>query len=55
MQFCAAMSFAVTVWLIFVKEDKDTDDVDLSIKTVYKTMWNICKLKREFFETTIRL
>ncbi|EKM60709.1 uncharacterized protein PHACADRAFT_246782 [Phanerochaete carnosa HHB-10118-sp] len=45
MQFCAAVSFAVTVWLLFVTEDKDTDDEDLSIKSVYTTMWNICKLK----------
>lgn len=48
MQFCAAVSFAVTIWLLFVKEDKDTDDEDLSIKSVYTTMWNICKLKRKF-------
>lgn len=49
MQFCAAISFAVTVWLLFVKEDKESDDEDLSIKTVYTTMWNICKLRRKSY------
>ena len=47
MQFCAAFSFIVTIWLLFVKEDKESDDEDLSIKSVYITMWNICKLKRK--------
>ncbi|THG99427.1 hypothetical protein EW026_g2920 [Hermanssonia centrifuga] len=45
MQFCSALSFCVTIWLLFVKEDKESDDEDLSIKRVYVTMWNICKLK----------
>ena len=27
-------------------QDKEVDDEDLSIKSVYTTMWNICKLKR---------
>ena len=27
-------------------QDKEADDEDLSIKSVYNTMWNICKLKR---------
>lgn len=45
MQFCATFSFLVTVWLLFVHEDKEADDEDLSIKSVYNTMWNICKLK----------
>ncbi|KAI0809284.1 MFS general substrate transporter [Irpex lacteus] len=45
MQFCSAFSFLITVWLLFVKEDREHDDEDLSIKTVYLTMWNICKLK----------
>ncbi|KAF7798584.1 hypothetical protein EIP86_009806 [Pleurotus ostreatoroseus] len=38
-------SFCVTLWLLFVKEDKEVDDEDLSIKSVYTTMWSICKLK----------
>ena len=65
LQFCSALSFVVTVWLLFVTEvsestrsmsgtlhnmlfqqDKEVDDEDLNIKSVYKTMWSICKLKR---------
>ncbi|KAH9927460.1 MFS general substrate transporter [Epithele typhae] len=42
--FCACMSFAVTFWLFFVKEDKDVNE-DIGIKQVYVTMWEICKLK----------
>ncbi|KAI0090041.1 MFS general substrate transporter [Irpex rosettiformis] len=45
MQFCSAFSFLVTIWLLFVKEEREHEDEDLSIKTVYLTMWNICKLK----------
>ncbi|KAI0344059.1 MFS general substrate transporter [Trametopsis cervina] len=45
MQICSVFSFAVTVWLLFIKEDKEADDEDLSIRSVYLTMWNICKLK----------
>ena len=29
-------------------QDKEVDDEDLSIKTVYATMWKICKLKRTY-------
>ncbi|OBZ78994.1 hypothetical protein A0H81_00307 [Grifola frondosa] len=43
--FCGAMSYAVTIWLIFKKEDKEVTEEDISIKAVYLTMWNICKLK----------
>ncbi|CCM01313.1 uncharacterized protein FIBRA_03362 [Fibroporia radiculosa] len=43
--FCGVMSYAVTVWILFKKEDKETTDVDISIKSVYMTMWTICKLK----------
>ncbi|KAI0757425.1 MFS general substrate transporter [Daedaleopsis nitida] len=43
--FCALMSFAVTVWLLFVKEDKESTTEDISIKAVYITMWEICKLR----------
>ncbi|KAM5534345.1 hypothetical protein V8D89_011938 [Ganoderma adspersum] len=42
--FCASMSFLVTIWLFFVKEDKTTTE-DIGIKAVYVTMWEICKLK----------
>ncbi|PIL30876.1 MFS general substrate transporter [Ganoderma sinense ZZ0214-1] len=42
--FCASMSFLVTIWLFFVKEEKATTE-DIGIKAVYVTMWEICKLK----------
>ncbi|TBU26371.1 MFS general substrate transporter [Dichomitus squalens] len=42
--FCAFMSFAVTIWLFFIKEDKETSE-DIGIKAVYVTMWEICKLR----------
>ncbi|TCD66777.1 hypothetical protein EIP91_000968 [Steccherinum ochraceum] len=45
LQFCAAFSFAVTLWLLFIKEDKETTEEDLNIVTVYKTMWKIVKLR----------
>ncbi|CAL1696730.1 unnamed protein product [Somion occarium] len=45
LQFCSVFSFAVTVWLLFIKEDKESAEEDISIKTVYFTMWNIVKLK----------
>jgi len=45
LQFCSVFSFAVTIWLLFVKEDKETTEDDINIKTVYVTMWNIVKLK----------
>ncbi|KAL4246768.1 AmpG-like permease/Acetyl-coenzyme A transporter 1 [Abortiporus biennis] len=45
LQFCSLFSFGVTIWLLFKKEDKETSEEDINIKTVYKTMWNICKLK----------
>ncbi|RPD58451.1 MFS general substrate transporter [Lentinus tigrinus ALCF2SS1-6] len=43
--FCALMSFAVTLWLFFIKEDKESTTEDISIKAVYVTMWEICKLR----------
>ncbi|KZT67668.1 hypothetical protein DAEQUDRAFT_693874 [Daedalea quercina L-15889] len=42
--FCSIISFGTTVWLLFEKEDED-EDVGMSIKSVYKTMWSICSLK----------
>ncbi|KAH9921404.1 MFS general substrate transporter [Fomitopsis serialis] len=42
--FCSMISFGTTIWLFFEKEDEDAD-VDMSIKSVYKTMWTICRLK----------
>ena len=60
---CACASFAVTFWLFFVKEvclvvkfeaygrlmssqDKEANE-DIGIKSVYTTMWEICKLRRK--------
>ncbi|KAH9850660.1 MFS general substrate transporter [Lenzites betulinus] len=43
--FCAFMSYAVTVWLLFIKEDKESTTEDISVKAVYMTMWQICKLR----------
>ncbi|KAH8101372.1 MFS general substrate transporter [Cristinia sonorae] len=45
LQFCSVFSYAVTVWLLFIKEDKEAVEEDLNIKTVYKTMWTIVKLR----------
>ncbi|PCH33208.1 hypothetical protein WOLCODRAFT_134999 [Wolfiporia cocos MD-104 SS10] len=42
--FCSLMSYAVTVWIFFKKEDKESSEVDISIKSAYVTMWTICKL-----------
>lgn len=43
--FCALMSYGVTLWILFKKEDKETSDHDINIKSAYMTMWSICKLK----------
>ncbi|EMD41540.1 hypothetical protein CERSUDRAFT_79154 [Gelatoporia subvermispora B] len=45
LKFCASFSFLVTIWLLFVKEDKELSGEDVSIKSVYTTMWTICKLR----------
>ncbi|KAJ3490155.1 hypothetical protein NLI96_g1649 [Meripilus lineatus] len=45
LRFCSAFSFLVTIWLLFVKEDQEPVEEDLSISSVYKTMWKICKLR----------
>ncbi|KAH9836602.1 MFS general substrate transporter [Rhodofomes roseus] len=52
--FCSMVSFGTTVWLFFEKEDED-DDVDMSIKSVYKTMWTICSLKHVQTLLTVHL
>ncbi|OCH92678.1 MFS general substrate transporter [Obba rivulosa] len=43
--FCASISFLVTIWLLFVKEDKESTSEDMNIKSAYATMWTICKLR----------
>ncbi|KII94436.1 hypothetical protein PLICRDRAFT_88660 [Plicaturopsis crispa FD-325 SS-3] len=48
LRFWSVVCFAVTLYLIFVqKEDRDAvpEGGDMSIMGVYKTIWNICKLK----------
>lgn len=42
------MCFTVTIGLLFFKkEGKESEEDDMSIGTVYRTIWAICKLKRE--------
>lgn len=47
LQFWGVVCYAVTLWLlIFKREDKEpASDADMSIKAVYKTIWQICQLK----------
>jgi hypothetical protein len=47
LQFWSVICYAVTLWLlIFKKEDKEpASDADMSIKAVYKTIWQICQLR----------
>ncbi|KAH9486676.1 putative membrane protein [Psilocybe cubensis] len=47
LRFWSVICFIVTLWLIFFKkEDKEpATDSDMSIKAVYKTIWQICQLK----------
>ncbi|CAJ0651341.1 4619_t:CDS:10 [Entrophospora sp. SA101] len=43
--FWSFVYFAVTLWLIFAKsEDATYSDDEMDIKTVYQTIWNICKM-----------
>ncbi|KAF7320162.1 GYF domain-containing protein [Mycena kentingensis (nom. inval.)] len=47
LKFWCAMSYAVSLWLLFVKRERKEalSDIDLSITTVYKQIWAICKLR----------
>ncbi|KAM6498364.1 Acetyl-coenzyme A transporter 1 [Amanita muscaria] len=47
LKFWSVICYAVTCWLTFFKkEDKEPEtDADMSIKSVYATIWSICKLK----------
>jgi len=47
LRFWSIICFVVTLWLVFFKkEDKEpASDADMSIKAVYKTIWDICQLK----------
>ncbi|KAF8746264.1 hypothetical protein AX14_000062 [Amanita brunnescens Koide BX004] len=47
LRFWSIICYAVTCWLLFFKkEDKEpATEADMSIKSVYTTIWSICKLK----------
>ncbi|KAF8634402.1 hypothetical protein AX15_000854 [Amanita polypyramis BW_CC] len=47
LKFWSVICYAVTCWLLFFKkEDKEpVTEADMSIKSVYRTIWSICKLK----------
>ncbi|KAK2461703.1 hypothetical protein APHAL10511_006166 [Amanita phalloides] len=47
LRFWSIMCYAVTCWLLFFKkEDKEPPtEADMSLKSVYTTIWSICKLK----------
>ncbi|KAF8912933.1 acetyl-coenzyme A transporter 1-domain-containing protein [Gymnopilus junonius] len=47
LRFWSIICYIVTLWLVFFKkEDKEpASDADMSIKAVYKTIWDICQLK----------
>ncbi|EPQ61121.1 MFS general substrate transporter [Gloeophyllum trabeum ATCC 11539] len=47
LRFWAAVCYFATIWLLFFKkEDKENlDQADMNIKSVYKNIWDICKLK----------
>ncbi|RIB10760.1 acetyl-coenzyme A transporter 1 [Gigaspora rosea] len=45
LSFWSVIYLAVTLWLIFVKkEDSSYSDDEMDISTVYKTIWDICKM-----------
>ncbi|PFH54736.1 hypothetical protein AMATHDRAFT_52526 [Amanita thiersii Skay4041] len=47
LRFWSMVCYAITFWLLFFKkEDKETAvEADMSIKSVYKTIWSICQLR----------
>ncbi|TFK30717.1 hypothetical protein FA15DRAFT_662749 [Coprinopsis marcescibilis] len=48
LRFWAVICYLVTIWLLFFKkEDKEveSEEMDMSIGNVYKTIWTICKLR----------
>ncbi|KAI8367620.1 acetyl-coenzyme A transporter 1-domain-containing protein [Radiomyces spectabilis] len=46
MKFWAFMYLVITAWLVIVKKEDEahSEDDDLGVKTVYTTIWKICKL-----------
>ncbi|KAI6134036.1 acetyl-coenzyme A transporter 1-domain-containing protein [Pisolithus croceorrhizus] len=46
LQSCSVLCFVVTIWLIFEKEGQESmDQSEMTVTSVYKTIWDICKLK----------
>jgi len=46
LRFWSAICYVVTFWLVFFEtEDRERAGDDMSIKSVYVTIWDICKLK----------
>ncbi|KAG1755060.1 acetyl-coenzyme A transporter 1 [Suillus paluster] len=47
LRLCSLLCFGVTFWLTFFeKEGKESlDESEMTVTSVYKTIWNICKLK----------
>ncbi|KAG2155391.1 acetyl-coenzyme A transporter 1 [Suillus clintonianus] len=47
LRFCSLLCFGVTFWLTFFEtEGKELlDESEMTVTSVYKTIWNICKLK----------
>ncbi|KAG8873460.1 hypothetical protein FS842_008583 [Serendipita sp. 407] len=47
LRFWSVVCYAVTAWLFFFKKEEPVahDDPDLQLKSVYKSMWRMCKLK----------
>ena len=54
LKFWSLVCYLVTLWLLFFKkEDKEVvTEADMSITGVYKTIWDICKLKRTHLPPT---
>ncbi|KIO02317.1 hypothetical protein M404DRAFT_16043 [Pisolithus tinctorius Marx 270] len=47
LQSCSILCFAVTIWLVFFEKEgrESLDKSEMTVTTVYKTIWDICKLK----------
>ncbi|KAH9935789.1 acetyl-coenzyme A transporter 1-domain-containing protein [Fomitopsis serialis] len=43
--FCAMLSYALTLWLLFEKENDVEEEGDMSLKAIYYKMWEIMKFR----------
>ncbi|KAH9839220.1 MFS general substrate transporter [Rhodofomes roseus] len=43
--FCAMLSYALTLWLLFEKEKDVVEEGDMSLKAIYVKMWEIMKFR----------